>query len=106
MSLVSSVVQSATVITHRSLRLRRPRQVQRRLNVAFSTSRQWNPGDEAILFGVLNIFRSLRIEINPVIYNRNPDVRSMHQDIQKFKSSMFLKTSGNMRKRAYWRQIL
>jgi len=43
-------------------------------NVLFSTTRQWNPGDEFILMGVLNLMRSL-IDFNPIIFNRNPEIQ-------------------------------
>ena len=46
------------------------------LNVLFSTTRQWNPGDEFILMGTINLLkRNLGVEINPIIYNRNPQIR-------------------------------
>ena len=44
-------------------------------NILFSTTRQWNPGDEFILFGVLNLLRDAIGKFNPLIFNRNPDVR-------------------------------
>lgn len=46
-------------------------------NILFSTTRQFNVGDEFILFGVLNVFSELFGEenYNPIIFNRNPDVR-------------------------------
>ena len=43
-----------------------------RPNILFSTTRTWNPGDDFILMGVLNLFDSLIQNYNPVIYNRNP----------------------------------
>jgi Polysaccharide pyruvyl transferase len=46
-------------------------------NIVLSTTRQWNPGDEIILLGVRKIFDKLaKFRVNPVIYNRNPDLRS------------------------------
>lgn len=45
-------------------------------NIIFSTTRQWNPGDEIILKGVINLLESLQVEFNPLIFNRNPDIRS------------------------------
>jgi len=45
------------------------------LNIGFSTTRQWNPGDEFILFGVRHILDEMKISYNPIIYNRNPSVR-------------------------------
>lgn len=44
------------------------------MNILFSTTRQWNPGDEFILFGIVNLLKELRLDFNPVIYNRNPEV--------------------------------
>lgn len=45
-------------------------------NIAFSTTRQWNPGDEFILFGVTNLLRGILGPFNSLIVNRNPQVRS------------------------------
>lgn len=52
-------------------------------NILFSTTRQWNPGDEFILMGCINILKNFYPEFNPIIYNRNPEVR---QELQ-FKNS-------------------
>lgn len=47
-----------------------------RKNILISTTRQWNPGDEFIMRGTLNIMNELIGEnYNPIIYNRNPDIR-------------------------------
>lgn len=56
-------------------------------NIIFSTTRQWNPGDEFILKGIRNILLSLGMKHNAVIFNRNPDVRSCYQDRQFLKNS-------------------
>lgn len=42
-------------------------------NIMFSSTRQWNCGDEFILFGVMNIFDRLlgKDSYNPILYNRN-----------------------------------
>lgn len=49
------------------------------MNIIFSTTRQWNPGDEFILLGCINLLHeSLQkkgVEFNPVIFNRNPQTR-------------------------------
>ncbi len=45
-----------------------------RLNILFSTTRQWNPGDEFILMGCINLLSEF-LNFNPVIYNRNPQIR-------------------------------
>jgi len=42
------------------------------VNVLFSSSRQWNPGDELFLMGLLNVMRSAGLSFNPVLYNRHP----------------------------------
>lgn len=59
----------------------------KKLNIVFSTTRQWNPGDEFILQGVRNVLKELDVDHCPVIYNRNPDIRPSHQDRQLFKTS-------------------
>jgi hypothetical protein len=56
-------------------------------NIVFSTTRQWNPGDEFILAGVRRIFARVGLNYNAIIFNRNPDVRSCFQDRQLFKTS-------------------
>lgn len=45
------------------------------MNIVFSTTRQWNPGDEFILLGCMRALRLAGLEFNPVIFNRNPQVR-------------------------------
>lgn len=46
------------------------------LNIMFSTTRQWNPGDEFILLGTINLLKKyLSKDINCIIYNRNPQIR-------------------------------
>ncbi|QBJ16070.1 polysaccharide pyruvyl transferase family protein [Agrobacterium sp. 33MFTa1.1] len=59
----------------------------KKLNIIFSTTRQWNPGDEFILQGVRNVLKELEVDHCPVIYNRNPDIRPSHQDRQLFRTS-------------------
>lgn len=44
-------------------------------NLIFSTTRQWNPGDELILAGVRKILGAIGLTYNSFIYNRNPDLR-------------------------------
>ncbi len=46
----------------------------KRLNILFSTTRQWNCGDEFILFGVRRLLDSLGVVYNPIIYNRHPSI--------------------------------
>lgn len=43
-------------------------------NFLFSTTRQWNPGDEFILMGIRRLFEEAGFAFNPIIYNRNPEV--------------------------------
>jgi len=44
------------------------------LNILVSSTRQWNPGDEFILFGVQNLLReAFSGDINWILYDRNPD---------------------------------
>ena len=47
------------------------------LNIAYSTTRQWNCGDEFILFGCRNLLEKFLGEHNSIIYNRNPDIRRL-----------------------------
>ncbi len=46
----------------------------KKLNILFSTTRQWNPGDEFILMGCINLMKEIT-DFNPVIYNKNPQIR-------------------------------
>lgn len=57
-------------------------------NILFSTTRQWNPGDEFILMGCINLLKGICPAFNPIIYNRNPEVRQ-----GKFAELNFLKSS-------------
>ncbi|MFY0991655.1 polysaccharide pyruvyl transferase family protein [Halomonas sp. C05BenzN] len=45
------------------------------MNIVFSTTRQWNPGDEFILMGCINLLAQHLGDFNPIIYNRNPQIR-------------------------------
>lgn len=68
-------------------------------NYLFSTTRQYNPGDEFILFGVMNLLRERGDEFNPVIFNRNQEVNqalSFLNPLRKVKSqSKFIKILGS-----------
>lgn len=44
-------------------------------NVVYSTTRQWNPGDEFILMGTQYLMEKVIGKHNPIIYNRNPQTR-------------------------------
>ncbi|MFH7585824.1 polysaccharide pyruvyl transferase family protein [Oceanimonas smirnovii] len=45
------------------------------MNIVFSTTRQWNPGDEFILMGCMNLLSEHMGDFNPIIFNRNPQTR-------------------------------
>jgi len=45
------------------------------MNIVFSSTRQWNPGDEFILTGCLRLMRAVLGHFNPILYNRNPQIR-------------------------------
>lgn len=45
------------------------------MNILFSATRQWNPGDEIILRGVINLMQSLGLKFNPILWNRHPSIR-------------------------------
>jgi polysaccharide pyruvyl transferase WcaK-like protein len=60
-----------------------------RKNILFSTTRQWNPGDEFILMGVLNLLKEFIGDFNPVIYNRNPEVRQEANHFNLFRDSRY-----------------
>lgn len=56
------------------------------MNIVFSTTRQWNPGDEFILMGSINLLKKFygNDSFNPIIYNRNPQIRrSRKRDVVK-----------------------
>lgn len=44
------------------------------ITTLFSTTRGWNIGDEFILTGIRSLFDDLDIHINPLIFNRHPDL--------------------------------
>lgn len=37
------------------------------MNIIFATTRQWNPGDEFILLGCINLLNETLGEFNPII---------------------------------------
>lgn len=67
--------------------------------ILYSTTRQYNPGDEFIHFGVMNLLKSIGIEQNPVIYNRNQEINqplSFLNPLRKIRSqSKFIKLLGS-----------
>jgi len=58
-------------------------------NILFSTTRQWNPGDEFILMGVINLLKDIIGEFNSIIYNRNPEVRQFTNYLNPFRHSKY-----------------
>lgn len=62
-------------------------------NVVFSTTRQWNPGDEFILLGIINLLREVIGEFNPVIFNRNPEVRPTASYLNPMKTTKWASAS-------------
>lgn len=44
------------------------------MNILFSSTVQWNVGDEFILRGVMSALREAGVSFNPVLFNRNPAV--------------------------------
>lgn len=67
--------------------------------VLYSTTRQYNPGDEFILFGVMNLLENIGIQQNPVIYNRNQEINqplSYLNPLRRIKSqSKWIKVLGS-----------
>jgi polysaccharide pyruvyl transferase WcaK-like protein len=55
-------------------------------NILFSTTRQWNPGDEFILLGVINLLREILGDFNSIIYNRSPEVRQVKGYLNPFRT--------------------
>ena len=51
------------------------------MNILFSTTRQWNPGDEIILHGVLNLMKATVGEFNPIIWNRHPSINPNNMNL-------------------------
>lgn len=79
-------------------------------NLLFSTTRQWNIGDEFILFGVRNILeefytsRGEKKPFNPIIYNRNPSItpvfhRSLSGYIKKHVHSLMAECDNSIHER-------
>ena len=49
----------------------------------FSTTRNYNPGDEFILFGIQNLLQEIIGPFNTVFYNRNPAVQNFRMTFDK-----------------------
>lgn len=47
-----------------------------RKNIVLSATRQWNVGDEFILFGTINLLKEMYGDFNPIIFNRSPQART------------------------------
>lgn len=56
-------------------------------NIVFSSTKQWNPGDEFILLGVRQILAKIGVAHNAILYNRHPGLRSTFMDRQYFRYS-------------------
>lgn len=78
----------------------------RRKNILFSTTRQFNIGDEFILFGVLNVFSQImgNCNYNPIIFNRNPDIRPAIHGFNPLRTKKI--THTNLRCKNYLRTII
>ncbi|MDR0292071.1 MAG: polysaccharide pyruvyl transferase family protein [Elusimicrobium sp.] len=72
-------------------------------NILFSATRQWNPGDEFILFGCENIIRSLGVEFNSVLFNRNPEVRPLKAYLNPFRKNVKSKFLSSEKLNAFLR---
>lgn len=51
-----------------------PPPTSRRLNILFSSTVQWNVGDEFIYHGIKRLFGRLGIRYNSILFNRNPEI--------------------------------
>lgn len=59
-------------------------------NIILSTTRQWNPGDEFILLGTINLLKKyLSDNLNLIIYNRNPQIRPVYGRKKFYKSFLY-----------------
>ncbi|MBT5855413.1 polysaccharide pyruvyl transferase family protein [bacterium] len=66
-------------------------------NILFSTTRQWNPGDEWIRFGIERLLKEVIGDFNPIIYNRNPQIRaseSVLNPLHRLKHPGFIQNRG------------
>lgn len=48
-----------------------------RRTIVYSATRQWNPGDEFILFGTINIMNACLGKHNTLLYNRHPEIHPL-----------------------------
>jgi len=52
--------------------------------IIFSSTRNWNPGDEFILFGIKRLLKAAGVDFSEILYNRHPTVRTEFGLIDKF----------------------
>lgn len=63
---------------------------KRRLNILVSSTRQWNPGDEFIRFGVMRLIKELLGPgHNLLLWNRNPDLFVDGYDDSRMRKTFF-----------------
>lgn len=57
-----------------------------RKNILFSTTKNWNIGDEIILIGLENLLKELKINYNSIIFNRHPNISKYFDFLNVIKS--------------------
>ncbi|MBP7708291.1 polysaccharide pyruvyl transferase family protein [Candidatus Pacearchaeota archaeon] len=62
-------------------------------NIIFSTTRQWNPGDEFILKGITNLLDDLNFKYNPIIFNKSPAISKSFDFINPAKKVSLFKNT-------------
>ena len=51
------------------------------MNILFSTTRHWNPGDELINRGIEQLLRFSGYRFNSIVWNRHPSIRPTHTSL-------------------------
>ena len=51
------------------------------MNILFSTTRHWNPGDELINRGIAQLLRLSGFRFNTIVWNRHPSIRPSHTSL-------------------------
>ena len=51
------------------------------MNILFSTTRHWNPGDELINRGIAQLLRHSGYRFNSIVWNRHPSIRPSHTSL-------------------------
>ena len=51
------------------------------MNILFSTTRHWNPGDELINRGIAQLLRHSGYRFNTIVWNRHPSIRPGHTSL-------------------------